>query len=268
MTERAAKRPPNRRAGGCRRRRGGWRWSEVAPARRWRRPAPRQASAASEHGRSALARVVAGCALAADAWRGSGRMPERAAVKSGDACGARPRAPCARARVIAGWRTPQGWPRRRTGPALWATASGTRSRRDGAAAGSGAAAPAIEKLRSGPPSGAREVSAPARRLAVQRGDGRAAAEASGPGRGRTGEAGACGGLTRTHPGRIGPDAGEAGNGAAGRARATAEERRGGAVERARAAAECPAGPPQWPAASGTRGSRDGDGAGSGVAAPP
>ena len=42
---------------------------------------------------SALARVVAGCALAADACRGSGRMPERAAVKSGDVCGARPRAP-------------------------------------------------------------------------------------------------------------------------------------------------------------------------------
>ena len=55
-------------------------------------------------------------------------MPERAAVESGDACGVQPRASCARARVVTGWRTPQGWPRRRTGPALWATASGVQPR--------------------------------------------------------------------------------------------------------------------------------------------
>jgi hypothetical protein len=32
--EKAAERSPNRRAGDYRRRRGGWLWSEVAPARR------------------------------------------------------------------------------------------------------------------------------------------------------------------------------------------------------------------------------------------
>ena len=79
-------------------------------------------------------------------------------------------APCAR--VIAGWRTPQGWPRRRTGPALWATASGTSSRRDGAVAGSGAAAPAQENREAAPqPKGGRYS---------ERGGARAAVEADGP----------------------------------------------------------------------------------------
>jgi hypothetical protein len=96
----------------------------------------------------ALARVITGCALAADVWRGSGRMPERAAVGSGDACGVPPRASCARARVVTGWRTPQGWPRRRTGPALWATASGVQPR-SGVTGISGAAEYAPKKYSAG-----------------------------------------------------------------------------------------------------------------------
>jgi hypothetical protein len=91
-------------------------------------------------------------------------------VESGDACGVRPRAPRARARVVAGWRTPQGWPRRRTGPALWATASGTCSRRDGAAAGSGAAAPAQEKRVAAPQPIGREVFGAQRRPRGGEGD--------------------------------------------------------------------------------------------------
>jgi hypothetical protein len=114
-----AKRPPNRRAGGLR--------SEVAPARRWRQTAPRRADAASAQAGGPCPRnrgMRAGgrrlTRIRPDA--GKGRREKRRCLRCA------PRASCARARVVTGWRTPQGWPRRRTGPALWATASGVQPR--------------------------------------------------------------------------------------------------------------------------------------------